>query len=300
MSKILYPCFASLVFAFFSNHAYSQQSITVADLGIAKVSVSSQPDSLLRLSTTSPEIFGGTFAYSIGTSGNSNSFFASLTEKEKEKLRGVPGGTELVTLIETLEKAGSPKLPNAVAEAKAALDAINRGLTNIRVNVKVWTHKDGKPTKNQTEVDVLSDEEWTEVKDGDYSTEKKIKGGSDMTQFNKVRNFFKGNAGAELYDSTGKKITKPKKWRYVFTNANGITQKLKDWLTGRDVDEVTADKIIKPTPLPTEKKKMRRTSNLGYRNFNCQFLVPYQRGNNGIQQQSLPLANSTSQRFNNC
>lgn len=152
------------------------------------------------------------------------------------------------------KKQEAPKLPNAVAEAKAALDAIDRGLTNIRINVYVWTYKDGKPNK-KTEVDVLSDEEWTEVKDGDYSTEKKIKGGDDLKQFNMVRNFFKGNVGAELYDSDGKKITKPTKWRYVFTNAKGITQKLKDWLTGRDVDEVEADKIIKPAPLPTEKKK---------------------------------------------
>jgi hypothetical protein len=175
---LFYRCFTFVAFIAFSSLAYSQDLVSVADFGIAKASVSSQADSFLRLSTTSPDLFGGSYAFSFGTDGGTSSFCASLTDEEKAKLKKVPGGTELVTLIEKLEKAGSDKLPNAVAEAKAALGAINRGLTNIRINVEVWTYKDGKPTTNKTEVDVLSDEEWTEVKDGDYSTEKKIKGGA--------------------------------------------------------------------------------------------------------------------------
>ncbi|NJM22690.1 MAG: hypothetical protein HC907_30280, partial [Richelia sp. SM1_7_0] len=150
-----------------------------------------------------------------------------------------PGGKELVNKLKDLKTAGSSKYQNELAEAKTALDAINRrqdvvffggSVEKSSGNIHFGT-KEG--IEMLTELDVFTQEEMIEVKGGNYLDKRKLSD-RDFRQFTNQKKIFEGKVKIYL---NGNEITPPKKWIYQFT-AKEIDERLKDWLLEKGVTEV--------------------------------------------------------------
>jgi hypothetical protein len=157
----------------------------------------------------------------------------ALTPAELSILQAITGGQGLIDQIAN----NASERNNFLVEARVVLDAHSRGLTNLVAGADVRT------TGNvRTEADVVSDQEFIEVKNGDYNNAKKLSG-RDLTQFNAFRRHLKQQTqGSELFfvdanGNTAGEVPVSSKWTYIF-NSTKQNAELETWLKARGVDEV--------------------------------------------------------------
>jgi len=160
-----------------------------------------------------------------------------LTPDEKNRLVKLPGGIEKLNDIISDENSG--KLDQAqkqYAEVRTALDAEDRKQKNIIIELKLYDTPDPSTRTLMGAVDVLTDDEFIEVKGGKFSNAKKL---ADQKQFTKYQNIFKGTK--VFYDESGNEFIPPTKWVYQFKEKN-VDPRLKKWLLDKGVTEVREGK----------------------------------------------------------
>ncbi len=160
-----------------------------------------------------------------------------LTPDEISELLKLPGGLEKLDKIMELENQKDyVGAKQRYAEVRTALDAKNSGQQNIRLEPKFYDSADPSTRGLMGEVDVLTDEEFIEVKaGGKFHNAKKIPGGDPQTQFTKYQRMFEGKK--VFYDEFGNIFIPPKKWVYQFEEKN-VDPRLKKWLLDRGVTEI--------------------------------------------------------------
>ena len=137
-------------------------------------------------------------------------------------LAKLPGGQDL---LNKLSKVDADKYDSLVMEARIALDAIKRGDPIFAVGREV-PRRSGPGAF--TEIDVETDSEIIQIKDGGYASSKKLSG-RDMLQFQRTVEY---NTKMR-FAPNGDKLP-PKQLVYHFT-APPISADLRNWLQTRGV-----------------------------------------------------------------
>ncbi|MBA3338802.1 MAG: hypothetical protein H0T54_03475, partial [Geodermatophilaceae bacterium] len=134
----------------------------------------------------------------------------------------LPGGQDLLNKLPTVD---ADKYDSLVMEARIALDAIKRGEPIFAVGREI-PRRSGPGAF--TEIDVETDNEIIQIKDGNFATDKKLSGKA-MTQFSRTLEY---NTKMR-FSPTGDKLP-PKQVVYHFTSAP-VSPDLRTWLESRGV-----------------------------------------------------------------
>ncbi|MDQ7810267.1 hypothetical protein Q5425_41640 [Amycolatopsis sp. A133] len=138
-------------------------------------------------------------------------------------LAKLPGGPQLLA---ALPAASADKYDSLVMEARIALEAIKRGDPLVSVG-QIIPRRSGPGA--YTEIDVETSTEIIQVKDGNYTSAKKLAGGKELTQFTRTLDY---NTKMR-FDPAGNKLP-PKTVVYHFT-APPVDPALVKWLQDRGV-----------------------------------------------------------------
>jgi hypothetical protein len=162
--------------------------------------------------------------------------FNPITSAEAATIGAIPGGINQLNKLQSMiaGKAQQSKIDAETGVIRTVLALIAQGNNIAYIGQDLWAKGD---VERYTEIDILTSDEMIEVKTGDYSKERKLPGGRDMTQFTNHKRFFEGKV--KLFDTKGgigNIIKPPKRWIYQFTKP--ISPELYAWLKEKGVTEV--------------------------------------------------------------
>ena len=167
----------------------------------------------------------------------------NLTQDEENRLKLLPGGTELLIQINKLkgrdDEASKRDLKGYLGEARTAFGMLDDNRGPIQIGTKLFSPESFEKTR--AEIDILTEDEMIEVKTSEKYGDPETKSleSDHKTQFARQIQIFKGTL--KLVYKDGTPFEPPKKFIYQFS-VKKVSPKVKEWLLSRGVTEVREGK----------------------------------------------------------